>query len=276
MPSATTATSAPDLLADVGDLVDEADLGRQEGIGRVLDHLGRRHGRPEHRRPERGVEGRHALGVGVAECPDHDAIRVHEVGDRRALLEELGVRHVPHLSQAPGVQLAPHPFPGADGDRALHRQHVTGIPAHRAELVDDRQHPRQVGVPGVARGRVDRDDQDVTRRHQRLELEGERQPLAVPADQGVQARLVDRHATGVQGRDLVRFDIADADLVPEGRQAHPGDQPNVAGADHADARRAHPATASAGPSAATARTNATSASRYGCRLATSTYSSGPW
>ena len=39
-PASHLADVGADLLADVGDLVDEGDLGRQEGVGGELDHLG--------------------------------------------------------------------------------------------------------------------------------------------------------------------------------------------------------------------------------------------
>ena len=41
MPRATSFDVGAEALADRGDLVDEADLGGQERVGGVLDHLGR-------------------------------------------------------------------------------------------------------------------------------------------------------------------------------------------------------------------------------------------
>ena len=45
-----------DLLADVGDLVDEGDLGGQEGVGGVLDHLRGGHAGAHDRRVDAAVE----------------------------------------------------------------------------------------------------------------------------------------------------------------------------------------------------------------------------
>ena len=79
------------LLADVRDLVDERDLGRQERVRRELDHLGARDVGAHERRAERlvqradGVAGPAVLAV----VADDDAVGVDEVRDRRALLEEL-------------------------------------------------------------------------------------------------------------------------------------------------------------------------------------------
>ena len=59
MPRRTSLMSAPYALAQVGHLVDEADLGRQHGVGDVLGHLGAL-GRHDQERPlgaqERGVQ----------------------------------------------------------------------------------------------------------------------------------------------------------------------------------------------------------------------------
>ena len=94
IPLATSTTSAPGLLADVGDLVDERDLGRQEGVRGELDHLGAGDVGPHQRR----LEGRVELDDGVARpaalVADDDPVGVQEVLDRRALLQELGAGDV--------------------------------------------------------------------------------------------------------------------------------------------------------------------------------------
>ena len=80
-------------LADVGDLVDERDLGRQEGVRRVLDHLRRARVGDHDRRVERCVEvAQHVLGLRVS-GPDHDPVGLEEVRHRRPLAQELRVAH---------------------------------------------------------------------------------------------------------------------------------------------------------------------------------------
>ena len=81
MPWATTCDVGADLLADVGDLVDEADLGGEEGVGGVLDHLGRGTRGAHDGRVERRVERGHPVAVRVVERADHDAVGVQEVRD---------------------------------------------------------------------------------------------------------------------------------------------------------------------------------------------------
>ena len=81
-------------LADVGDLVDERDLGGQEGVGGELDHLGAGDVGAHERRVERRVELDHRVAGPVAVVADDDAVGAQEVVDRRALLEELGAGDV--------------------------------------------------------------------------------------------------------------------------------------------------------------------------------------
>ena len=142
-----------DLLADVGDLVDEGDLGRQEGVGGELDHLGAGDVGAEElaaeRLVERGDRGRRLLVAGIG--ADHDPVGLHEVGHRRALLEELGTGDVGEPGQVAADRLA-----GPGRDRALHDQHVV---AALRQLLDHGADPREVGVAGVGRRRVDADEE---------------------------------------------------------------------------------------------------------------------
>ena len=83
-----------DLLAQVGHLVDERDLHRQERVGGIFGQF-RRLDAGEHDRRldqvQRAVQpAQHlprALGLGA----DHHAVRAHEIADRVALAQELRV-----------------------------------------------------------------------------------------------------------------------------------------------------------------------------------------
>ena len=134
-PAGDLADVGADLLADVGDLVDEGDLGRQEGVGGELDHLGAGDVGVEDLAAERLVERRDrgsgllVAGVGA----DHDPVGVHEVRDRGALLEELGAGDVGQPGQVAADRLA-----GPGRDRALHDQHVVAVVG---QLLDHRRGP---------------------------------------------------------------------------------------------------------------------------------------
>ena len=105
-----------DRLAQVGDGVDERDLGGQEGVAGVLDRLRRSRVGDEHRRLELAVEVGQALGRGLVVAPDHDPVRVKPVVDRVAFPEELGVRHHGRVRPAQGRH---HRARRADRDRRL-------------------------------------------------------------------------------------------------------------------------------------------------------------
>ncbi|KAF1853517.1 hypothetical protein Lal_00046477 [Lupinus albus] len=82
-------------LAQVGHLVDEGDLHREERVGGVFGQLGRATPGHEDRRGveiERAVDlPHHRLGAGILGADD-DPVRALEVADRRALTQEFGVR----------------------------------------------------------------------------------------------------------------------------------------------------------------------------------------
>ena len=89
-----------DRLAHGGDGVDEADLGGEEGVGGVLDRLGRRRVGDDERGGDAEVERRDPDGGRLVVGADDDAVGVEEVVDGRALAEELGVRHDVHVGAA--------------------------------------------------------------------------------------------------------------------------------------------------------------------------------
>ncbi len=110
-----------DLLAQIGDLVDEGDLGGEEGVGGVFDKLG---GAPVDIEDRRRVEikrpielrdhGARAHVVGA----DDDAVGMLEILDRGALAQEFRIRH--HLDVGVGARVAQDALDlvaGSDGHR---------------------------------------------------------------------------------------------------------------------------------------------------------------
>ena len=137
-----------DLLADVRDLVDERDLGRQEGVGGELDHLRGGHVRDQLGAAEPAVERRDALTDGrIVGTHDHP-VGMQEVLDRAALAEELGIRGIGDAVQAALVERAAQPRTGPGRHRRLHDHH--GI-----------RRPR----PGRRRGPTPRDSDRRRQRH---------------------------------------------------------------------------------------------------------------
>ena len=148
-----------DLLADVRDLVDERDLGREERIGGVLDHLGRGHVRDQLGAAERPVEAGDAVAERLAALTPYDhAVGVLEVGDRAALAQELGIRGVGDAGQPPSVERAPEARSGAGRDGRLHDEHRVGRAG--GNRADDGLDTAQIGVTGCARRSVDAHEGD--------------------------------------------------------------------------------------------------------------------
>jgi hypothetical protein len=86
---------AADAVAEVRDLVDEGNLGREEGVGGVLRQLRRfERGDDDGRldEVERAVEVAHDGDGRLVAAADDDAVGAHEVVDGRALAQKLGVR----------------------------------------------------------------------------------------------------------------------------------------------------------------------------------------
>ncbi len=217
-----------DLLADVGDLVDEGDLGGEEGVGGELDHLGAGDIGADELATQRlierrdGVAGPLVTGIGA----DHHPVGMHEVLNRRALLEELRAGDVGEAGQVAVDRRA-----GAGRHGALHDQHVLAVVA---QLLDHGTHPRQVGVAGAGRRGVDADEEHLRRVEQLVHLGGEGQSLGVAGDQVLEARLVDRQLTARERRDLLGQDVASDHRVSqlgEAGRRHQADPPHPNNAD---------------------------------------------
>jgi hypothetical protein len=152
-----------DLFAERRDLVDEGDLGREEGVGGVLDHLGRFEigvDDGEVAQEERAVDvAHHALRAVRFDADDH-AIGAHEVVDRRAFAQELWVRcDVEGGVGAGGAHDLLDLAVGADGDGRFRDDH--GVAGQRAgDLLGGGEDVGEVGVAVAAAGGGAHGDED--------------------------------------------------------------------------------------------------------------------
>ena len=176
-----------ELFRHVRDFVDEADLGREECVRGELDHLGGRHVGADQRGLERRVDRFDSVSETrrVAVRPDHDPIGFHEVVYRAALLEELRVRDVANAVAAPLDRAS-----RSDRNGALHHQRMI---VRVAQLGDHGLDAGEVGVAGVGRRSVDRDEQKARVLEHGSHLGREVQARSVLRDQLRQAGLVDGH-----------------------------------------------------------------------------------
>ena len=83
-----------DLLAEIGDLVDEGDLRRQKGIGGIFGQFGRPPAGEEDRRLveiERPIDLVHHVARARILGADDDAVGALEIADRRAFAQEFRI-----------------------------------------------------------------------------------------------------------------------------------------------------------------------------------------
>ena len=222
-------------LADVRDLVDEADPRHQRRVRGELDHLGRGDVAADDRPVDPAVQLLDGVAVRVVEGADHDPVGLLEVADGGALGGELRVRDVADLLEAALVEPVAHLGARADRHGALHHHH--GAPLEAAELVDDGPDGGEVGIARVGRRRADGDVEELGAVDGLGDVERVGQPLGVPAQQLLEPWLVDRHLARAQLLDPLGDDVADDDVVPELGEARAGDETDVAGAE--DSHSAH-------------------------------------
>src|SRR5258708_5020595 len=230
-----------DLLAQIGDLVDEGDLGGEEAVRGVFGELRRLHRGEDHRRlyqVERAIELAHDLLRAGALGADHDAIGAHEILDRRALAQEFRVRH--HVESELGPRLADDlgDVPaGADRHGRFGDHH--GIAGERAsDLLRGGEDIGEIGMAvAAARRRADGDEDRVGPRHGGGEIggEGEASGARIALDDLIETGLVDRHFALLQARDLLRVLVDASDGDAELGKARAGDESDITGADHCNA-----------------------------------------
>ena len=253
--------AAPDLvdvaavgLAEVGDLVDEGDLGGEHGIGGVLDHLrgGNVHDVDGVAVADEGlVELAHPAAGALVGDADHDAVGFVEVVDRGAFFEELGVRGHVEGFVGFGFDGFADFFVGADRDGGLDHDDLAAAFVQLAAGVAGRVLDRladvarrgedvlEVGVAHLIAGRAHADEDHLGVGVGLGLVGGEVQAagLVVALDQLVEARLVDRADAVLELLDLLGVHVEAGHLVADVRKAGAGDESDVAGADHGDTHR---------------------------------------
>ena len=239
-----------DPFGQVGQVVHEADLRGQQGIRCVLGQLAGAHVHELHA-VVRPIEGRVELVQGLARQvalgrlrrADDDAVRLEEVVDRVALLEELGVRADHEGLLGVAADDLPDAVRGAHGHGALGEHDLQSVDedvlAAGQGLADgvghrvDEAHLRRAVVPlGGAHG--DEDDGPVA--HGLLHLGGEAQTLLldVALDDVLEPRLEEGHLALPELLDLSLVHVGADDLVARVRQTSAHDQTHVPAANDCD------------------------------------------
>ena len=227
-----------DLLGQIGDLVDEGDLGREERVRGIFDQLG---GAPlgEHQRRlverQRPVDVAEHLAPALVRGADHDAVGEFEIADRGALAQEFRIGGDHDVGGRIGLaDDALDLVAGADRHGRL--GHDDGEAFQRGgDLARSGVDIGEVGMAVAApRRRADRDEDRIGFRDRRVQIGGEGEPpgLDVAGDQRIEARLEDRNLAPLQRIDLAGILVDASDLVAEIRKTGAGDQPDIACANH--------------------------------------------
>ena len=210
-----------DLFAEVGDFVDEGDLHRQEGVGGVFDQF---RGPPvgdHHRRLdeiERAIDLHHRRAGPLVVQPDHDPVGPLEILYRRALAQELGIGHYREIGIGTGLaddglDLIPRPDrDGRLGDDDGEAFDQSGDLAGRVTDVGE------IGIAvAAARGSADGDEHRLGARHSLRRIGGEAEARTgdIALDDGLQARLIDRHYPGLEAFDSHFFGVDAGHVVAE-------------------------------------------------------------
>jgi hypothetical protein len=237
-----------DPFAQIGDLVDEGDLGREKGIRRVFHQFGSLDIGEQHRclaQIERPVELAHNLPGPVVVGADHHPVGAHEVLDCRALAQKFRVRgDVEITTRTNPAQDLGDLAPGADRHRRLgHDDRVapgSGLGQSPADLRSRGKDIAEVGVPVAAPRRgAYRDEDRIGPFDRRQELGGKGQPprRRIGRDQRLEPRLVDRHFAAPQPRNFCRIRVDTGDRNSEFGKTRSRNQTHIPRPDHCDAHR---------------------------------------
>jgi hypothetical protein len=187
------------------------------------------------------IQGAHQQGRLLVVGADDDAVRLHEVLDRRTFLQELGVGDdgIGHVPQAALDEFF------LDG-----RAHLVGRANRHRALVDDdlvvrhaladraggRDDVLQVGRAVLVGRRADTDEEQRAVLHGQVDVRRELQATGsdVAAHDLQQARLVDGDLAVVEDADLLGVHVQADHMVAHLGQTGAGDQADVAGADGGD------------------------------------------
>jgi hypothetical protein len=199
-------------LAQVADLVREADLQGVPGVARVLDHLRRPDARRHQRRADVFIQGCHRQGVRSVVVSHQGHRRIAEVVECRSFAKELRVDgHPEACAEGP----AGRPFQRRDDDvmcgprqnRAAHDDDMMSrlLADRLADLFADMLELREVEAAVPTARRADANQRQVGARHRLERIHGRAQPASRnrSADQLFEALLDNRAASLLDARSLI-------------------------------------------------------------------------
>ena len=232
------ANISADLFAKIGDLVDESDLGGEEGIGGVFDQFAAFAAGEQDRRLaqiKRPIDFAHHVARLFGIAANHHPVRAAEIADGRAFAQEFGIGG--HVEIGAGAHLADDGFDLAAGaDRYGGFGDDNGVAGKGGgDLFRRGEDIRQVGMAVATPAGRAHGDEDGARTGNgggEIAFEGEASGLDVGGHDLVQAGLENGNGALAQASDLGCV-LVDADhIMAEFRQAGPGHQADIARANH--------------------------------------------
>ena len=224
------------LFAEPGDLVHEADAGRQHRVGRILGHLG---GAGVHEDDavagalEGGVELRHQLfGAGIIGADDH-AVGAEEVADGNALFEELRIGDDSELGGRSACDDAGDQVGGAHGDGGLVDDDLEGGEVV-ADGLRDGLDILEVGGALVGHRGTNGDEDDLALADGGSDIGGEGEATVglVADDNLVETRLIDGELVALEHLDFAGVDVGADDRVANVGETGAGNQTHISRTDH--------------------------------------------
>ena len=229
------------LLAEVGDFVDEGDLGRKECVGGVLYEFG---GAPRGVENGRLIEAQRPVDIGqdvfgaLVLGADHDAIGMLEIVNGRSLPQKFRVRHHHDIGVRPLlVDDALDFIAGTDRYGRLGNDDCKSV-ERGGDLAGRIVNVGKIRIPIAApRRRADGDEHRIGRTDGLLKRGGKRQPcfFDIGVHEIVQARLKNRNFATLERRDLRRILVDTNHVMAEIGQTGSGDETHITRADHCNA-----------------------------------------
>ena len=231
------------VFGQLGDLVDETDLGRQHAVGRVLGQLGATQIH-EHDAVmvaiERRIQIAHHVTHLIALATDDDAIRTPAISDGGTFLEKLRVgddiemQQTTHLDQGL-FDVRAQGIAGAHWHRGfLHQnQRLLTVTGNR---IADREHVAQIRRAVFTRRRTHRNERHTAMLHGEFFVAGEQQAFRIQtlAHQAGQPRFENADVALTQQVDLVLVDVHTHHVMPDFGQHSRLHQTDVTAAKYRD------------------------------------------
>ncbi len=222
----------------IGNLIDEGDLGCQEGVGGIFDHF-RCFTRGENNRRfnqiQRTIKIGHDFARPLVTCTDDNAVRAHEIANRRAFTQEFRIGNHGKIGiRALFTDNTFHFTSGPDRHRRFGNDHGKAVHC-LGDFFGRGINIAQIGMAITTTGRSpDGDEHRISILHTFFKIGGKSQApcFYVIFDQNIQTGLVDWHDTVFKTGDFFHILVDTNHVCTELGETGTGNKSNISGPDH--------------------------------------------